>query len=53
MASARNPHRRIAFIGSLSLCHQHDGCQAQGKGGVSAGAIFYGEITATEAQIDF
>ena len=33
MAKVRNPLRRIAFIGCPSLRHQHDGCQAQGKGG--------------------
>jgi hypothetical protein len=32
IAGTRNTVRRIAFIGSACRRHQHDGCQAQGKG---------------------
>jgi len=39
MASAKNPLRRIGFIGPPGFSHQHDGCQAQGKGGGGGASI--------------
>ena len=48
MASARNPLRRIAFIGPPSLRNQHDGCQAQGKGVVDAGVA---KLAATQSRL--